>query len=172
MHAKMPTPSTLLAEIRAAKCRTIATYTSFAEAQNALDYLIDHGFHEQSLAIVLKEITHHEPTSQESNWVFSSGQTALNGAVVGLGISFLALTISMWTPTYEASVDLAFSGVAYGAIVGGVIGILTWVFAQKNTSEDATNLLPVEHYNVIAQSTDATRAEQVLFTLIQSTARA
>ena len=170
MRTKMPMPTTLLAEIRAAKCRTVASYTSYAEAQNALDYLIDHGFHEQSLAIVLKEVAHNELTPPDSNWVFSSGQTALNGAVVGLGISFVALMISMLTPTYEASVDLAFSGVAYGALVGGVIGVQTWVFAQKNAAEDAANSLPIEHYNVIAQSTDATRAEQVLFTLIQPAA--
>jgi hypothetical protein len=171
MHAKMPMPTTVLAEIRTAKCRTIATYTSFTEAQSALDYLIDHGFHEQSLAIVLKEVTHNEPVPRESNWVLSSGQTSLNGAVVGIGISFLALTITVLTPTYEASVDLAFSGVAYGALVGGVIGILTWVFAQKNASKNAAYSLPIDHYNVIAQSSDATRAEQVLFTLMQPAAR-
>ncbi len=172
MHAKIPMPTTVLAEIRAAKCRTIASYTSFAEAQNALDYLIDHGFHEQSLAIVLKEVSHFEPIPQESNWVFSSGQTALNGAVVGLGISFLALMISMLTPAYQASVDLAFSGVAYGALTGGVIGVLTWVFAQKTAAKNAANALRAAQYNVIAQSTDATRAQEVLFGLIQPTARA
>jgi hypothetical protein len=171
MHAKMPMPPTVLAEIRAAKCRTIATYTSFTEAQNALDYLIDHGFREQSLAIVLKEVSHHEPIPQQSNWVFSSGQTALNGAVFGFGISFLALMVSMWTPTYQASVDLAFSGVAYGALVGGVIGVLAWVFAQKN-AENAANMLPTQHYNVIAQSTDAIRAQEALFSLMEPTARA
>ncbi len=164
MHAKMPTPTTLLAEIRAAKCRTVATYTTFAEAQNALDYLIDHGFHEQSLAIVLKETMQHKPSPQESNLVFSSGQTTLNGAVVGLGISFLALMVSMLTPTYQASVDLAFSGAAYGALVGGVIGVLTWIF-KKNTAENAANFLPIENYTVIAQSTDATRAQEVLFSI-------
>jgi hypothetical protein len=167
MQAKMPVPATVLAEIRAAKCRTIATYTSYAEAQNALDYLIDHGFHEQSLAIVLQEVTPHQTVPQGSNWVFSSGQTALNGAVVGLGISFLALMVSMLTPTYQASVDLAFSGVVYGALVGAVMGILTWVFAQKNTAKNVAQCLALEQYNVIAQSTDATRAEQVLFSLIE-----
>jgi hypothetical protein len=172
MQAKMPMPTTLLAEIRAAKCRTVATYTSYAEAQSALDYLIDHGFYEQSLAIVLKEVAHSESTPQESNWVLSSGQTALNGAVVGLSISFLALMISMWTPTYQASVDLAFCGVVYGALVGGVIGVLTWVFAQKNAAQNRANSLPSQQYNVIAQSTDATRAQAVLFTLIEPAARA
>jgi hypothetical protein len=172
MQVKMPMPATVLAEIRSAKCRTVATYTSFAEAQNALDYLIDHGFHEQSLAIILKEITQLEPSPQESNWVFSSGQTALNGAVVGLGISFLGLMISMLTPTYQASVDLAFSGVAYGALVGGVIGVLSWVFAQQNGVEHTANLSSTQHYNVIAQSTDANRAQEVLFSFIKPATRA
>ncbi len=172
MHAKIPMPTTLLAEIRAAKCRTIATYTSFTEAQNALDYLISHGFHEQSLAIILKEVTHQEPIPQESNWVFSSSQTALNGAVVGLGISFLGLMISMLTPSYQASIDLAFSGVTYGALTGGVIGVLTRVFAQKNAALNTTNSLPTEQYNVIAQSNDATRAQEVLFGFMEPAARA
>jgi hypothetical protein len=171
MHAKMPMPTPMptavLAEIRAAKNRTIATYTSFTEAQNALDYLVDHGFHEQSLAIVLNQVAHLEPIPKESNWVFSSSQTALNGAVVGLGVSFLALMISMWTPTYQASVDLAFSGVAYGALVGGVIGVLSWVFAQQNAAQNTSSFLAAQHYNVIAQSTDATRAQEVLFSLIK-----
>ncbi len=173
MHAKMPMPTTLLAEIRAAKCRTIATYKSYAEAQNALDYLIDHGFHEQSLAIVLKEVRHPEPTPHESNWVFSSGQTALNGAFIGLGISFLALMISMLTPTSsnQASIDLAFSGVAYGALIGTVIGLLTWVFAQKTITENTADSLPTEQYNIIAQSLEAARAQEVLFTLMKPAAR-
>lgn len=164
-------PTTLLAEIRTAKCRTVATYKNYAEAQNALDYLIDHGFREQSLAIVLKEVRHHEPTPQEFNWVFSSGQTALNGAVVGLGISFLALMISMLTPTSsnQASIDIAFSGVAYGALAGTVIGLLTWVFAQKSITESTANSLPTEHYNIIAQSLEAAR-EEVLFTLMKPAA--
>lgn len=165
-------PTTLLAEIRTAKCRTVATYKSYAEAQNALDYLIAHGFREQSLAIVLKEVHHHEPTPQEFNWVFSSGQTALNGGVVGLGISFMALMISMLTPTSsnQASIDIAFSGVAYGALAGTVIGLLTWVFAPKNVTESTANSLPTEHYNIIAQSLEAARAQEVLFTLMKPAA--
>jgi hypothetical protein len=172
MQAKMPT--TVFAEIRAAKCRTIASYQSYAEAEGALDYLIDHGFREQSLAIVLTQIPQDQAPTHQSNWVFSSGQTALNGAAIGLGVSFLALTLSMFTPlnSNQPSIDLAFSGVIYGSLVGIVIGLMTWVFHQKRPHADATNATPVEHFNVIAQSADATRAEQVLFSLLEPAARA
>jgi hypothetical protein len=166
MQAKMPMPTSLLAEIRTAKSHTIGSYPTFLEAQNAVDYLVNHGFPEQNLAIAFTEVPIGERAKRSKNQALALGQAALNGAVVGLIISFLALSLSMFNaPNSGVSlINNAFSGVGYGAIVGVGMGIIMYAFGKNQHDGKDTNL--IEHYNLIAQSTDANRAEQVLQQLI------
>lgn len=154
---RLQNPTTFQGTSTAAR-RTIATYSSYAEAQKAVDYLSDNSFAVEKTAIVAEGLKFVEQVTGRLNWgrVISTaaGSGALTGALIGLffGLFFGGQNL--------------LGIVVYGLVVGIIISILFGVFGYAATrgQRDFSSVggMQAERYNVIVDVDAAEEAERVL----------
>ena len=138
--------------------RTVATYSSYAEAQKAVDYLSDNSFAVEKTAIVAEGLKFVEQVTGRLNWgrVISTaaGSGALTGALIGLFLGLLFPVTSL------------LGVVLYGLIVGIIISILFGVlgYAATRGQRDFSSVggMQAERYNVMVDVDAAEEAERVL----------
>lgn len=150
------TPGTFTPSSTATR-RTIASYSSYAEAQKAVDYLSDKNFAVEKTAIVAEGLKFVEQVTGRLNWgrVISTG--ASSGALTGVLIGLL--------------LGLLFGGpllniVLYGLVVGIVSSIIFSALAYSMTGgqRDFSSVsgMQADKYNVMVDEDVATEAEGIL----------
>lgn len=138
---------------------TIASYSSYGEAERAVDYLSDQGYAVEHVAIVGKGLRSVEQvTSRMSGW-----RSALIGAGEGalIGVLFALLFGGFFTGP-------AFAGLlAYSVAVGGLFGATFGVFAyllgsdgQRDFVSDTS--IQADRYEVQTDSGVADEAKALL----------
>jgi hypothetical protein len=141
--------------------RAVASYSSYAEAQQAVDHLADEKFPVENVAIVAEGISLVEQVTGRLGW----GQAALNGAsagaVTGALIGFIWGLFSLIQPV-ESGLMLALYGIGIGAVIGALIGLL--FYALSGGRRDFTSHMHVQasSYTVLVEDELADRAAQLL----------
>lgn len=103
---------------------TVATYSSYGEAQKAVDVLSDLGFPVEKTAIVAQEIRFVEQVTGRRGLASAAVEGGLTGAGVGALVGFLLGLFTFFEPLVSGFV-LAFWGLVLGAIVGSVLGLVS-----------------------------------------------
>ncbi len=137
--------------------RTIGTYSSYAEAQKAVDYLSDNKFAVEKTVIVAEGLKFVEQVTGRLNWgrVISTAASsgALTGVLIGLFLGFF-----FGGPLLNI--------VLYGLVVGILISILFAVagYAATRGQRDFSSVggMQAERYNVMADADVADEAEGML----------
>ena len=142
----------------AASRRTIATYSSYAEAQKAVDYLSDNKFAVEKTAIVAEGLKFVEQVTGRLNWGRVISTAASSGALTGVLIGlFLGLVFP---------VGSILAIVLYGLVVGIIISILFAVagYAATRGRRDFSSVggMQAERYNVMVDTDVADEAEGML----------
>ncbi len=141
----------------AASRRTIATYSSYAEAQKAVDHLSDNKFAVEKTVIVAEGLKFVEQVTGRLNWgrVISTAASsgALTGVLIGLFLGFF-----FGGPLLNI--------VLYGLVVGIIISILFAVagYAATRGQRDFSSVggMQAERYNVMVDTDAADEAEGLL----------
>lgn len=141
----------------AASRRTIATYSSYAEAQKAVDHLSDNKFAVEKTVIVAEGLKFVEQVTGRLNWgrVISTAASsgALTGVLIGLFLGFF-----FGGPLLNI--------VLYGLVVGIIISILFAVagYAATRGQRDFSSVggMQAERYNVMVDTDLADEAEGML----------
>ena len=112
-------PPRTIASVAPGPRRTIASYTNYADAESAVDWLANQGFPVERGAIVGTGLRSVE--QMEGRW--TAGRAALIGAGAGVVIgALLTLLAALFRWNWDA--ELLVSVVAVGALFGAVSGAL------------------------------------------------
>lgn len=143
------------------KRRVIASYTTYAEAQRAVDYLSDQRFSVERVAIVAEGLRFEEQVTGRLGWGRALLNGALGGASTGIFIGFIFGLFSLVTPLVSA-LTLAFYGLIFGLIVGALFGLLFYAFSGGQRDFTSVGNIRAQRYDVVVDNDVAGEAEQVL----------
>lgn len=141
--------------------QVIATFDNYADAERAVDYLSDHRFEVNRVAIVGRDLEYVEQVLGRMNYGGAALRGAGSGAMAGVLIGWIFLLFN-WIEVLTSALLLAAYGVVFGAVVGALIGLL--IHALQGGRRDFTSVggVKAKYYDVVADVDVADRALHLL----------
>ena len=136
---------------------TIGRYTSYLDAQKAVDYLADHKFAVQRVAIIGNDLKTVERVTGRLSYPRVALGSAATGAWFGL---FVGLILSLFAGS-ESGITIT-SSIALGAIFWLLFGILTYAFQRGKRDFTSTSQVIATSYDVIVDPSLAGDARRML----------
>jgi hypothetical protein len=119
LSPESPRPPRTIASVAPGPRRTIASYTNYADAESAVDWLADQGFPVERGAIVGTGLR----SVEQMEGRLTAGHAALIGAAAGILIGALLAVLAGLFP-WDWDAQVAASVVATGALFGALFGAL------------------------------------------------
>lgn len=137
--------------------QTVASYTTYAEAQRAVDHLSDNRFPVDRTAIVAEGLKFVEQVTGRLNW----WRALLNGAVAG-GLTgfFVGLFFSLLT--LLPVLALVLYGLLVGLVTGAIFGLVGYAISGGQRDFTSVSGMQAERYNVLVDSDLADEARGLL----------
>lgn len=136
---------------------TIGRYTSYLDAQKAVDYLADNKFAVQKVAIIGSELKMVERVTGRLSYPRVALSSAATGAWFGL---FVGLILSLFGGSEMASTIL--SSIALGAIFWLLFGVITYAFQRGKRDFTSTSQVVASSYDIIVEPSLANEARRML----------
>jgi len=158
-------PTTMASAVRpdAPARQAIATFDNYAEAERAVDYLVDRQFEVNRLAIVGRDLQLVEQVTGRMNYGLAALRGAASGGLVGALIGWI-FGIFSWIQPLIASLVLAFYGLVFGAALGALVGLLLYAMQHGRRDFASVTTLQPRHFDIVADVEVAERALQLLKT--------
>jgi uncharacterized membrane protein len=141
--------------------RTVASFATYADASRAVDYLSDHKFPVERVAIV----GHNLRLVEQVTGRRTKGRAALEGAMVGALIgAFFGFLFGLfdWVDPLVSGLLLALYGFVFGAITGAILGFLFHWATGGIRDFDSVPAFVADRYDVIADPEVADDAARLL----------
>jgi len=139
----------------------IGSYRNYTDAERAVDYLSDHGFPVERVAIVGRGLTTYEQVTGRLTTGRAAGNSALSGAIIGALFGWL-FGLFDWINPLIAGVLLALYGLVFGAILGAVLGALAHALTRGRRDFSSIPGLRADSYDVLVDMDVAQQAMQLL----------
>lgn len=137
----------------------IGSYTSYLDAQKAVDYLADHQFPVQHVSIVGNDLKMVERVTGR----LSYPRVALNGALTGVWFGLLIGMLLSFFGSGSAQGGLSIlASVIMGAAFWMLFGIVTYAMQRGKRDFTSTNQVLASSYDVIVSSEVAAEARRLL----------
>ncbi|WP_174705199.1 general stress protein [Arthrobacter pityocampae] len=136
---------------------TIGRYTSYLDAQKAVDYLADHKFAVQRVAIVGNDLKTVERVTGRLSYPRVALGSAATGAWFGL---FVGLILSLFAGS-ESGITIT-SSIILGAIFWLLFGVITYAFQRGKRDFTSTSQVIAASYDVIVEPELAGEARRLL----------
>lgn len=120
MAQAAPVPPRTIASLAPGPRRTIASYTNYADAESAVDWLSDRGFPVERGAIVGTGLRSVEQVEGR----MTARRAAVIGAAAGVLVGALIALLAGILPSDGHSVEVSAYAAAIGALLGAVSGAL------------------------------------------------
>lgn len=146
---------------------TVVTYSDYAAAQRAVDYLSDNKFPVQEVTIVGEDVKLIEHVLGRMTVVRAALAGALTGAWFGL---LVGLLLGLFAESNWASVLIV--ATLIGAVWGGVFGAITHAVTGGQRDYRSVSALQAARYGVRVSVEHADEARRLLATLDAQTAGA
>ena len=147
---------------------TVAVYENYGEAERAIDYLSDHGFPVERTAIVGRDLRWVEQVTGRMTSGRAALQGALTGAVVGLMVGWLFGVFDWFNPVVAAG-WLALDGLWFGALVGGLAGLLAHAMTGGRRDFAAVGSMTADKYEVQVDEELVEKAAELLANMNEAT---
>ena len=141
--------------------RTIASYSTYAEAERAVDWLSDKGFAVEKVAIVGTGLRTVERVAGR----LTTGRAALAGAAQGVFIGLLFALLFGIFFTGPEFLGLVLYGVVAGALFGAGLGALVHSMQGGRRDFVSASGLDAERYEVQVEQAAADEATRLLDTM-------
>ena len=140
------------------KGEVLATYTTYAQAQAAVDRLAKADFPVKALSIIGNDLKSVERVTGKLTW----GRVALAGAASGawLGI-FFGLLFFLFSPD-GSSLPFVFAAVLIGAGFGMMFGLVSYAINRRRRDFTSTMQVIASNYQVIVDGALVNRARNLL----------
>jgi hypothetical protein len=141
--------------------RVIASYSQYADAERAVDYLSDRGFPVQRVAIIGWDLKLVEQVTGRMTYRGAVLRGMAGGAVTGALIGWV-FGLFDWINPLVAGVVLAIYGLIFGAIIGAVIGLV--VHWSQHGRRDFASVATVQptRYDLLVDAAVADQAAELL----------
>jgi hypothetical protein len=136
---------------------TIGRYTSYLDAQKAVDYLADNKFAVERVAIIGNDLKTVERVTGRLSYPRVALASAATGAWFGL---FVGLILSLFAGS-EAGSTIS-SSIALGAIFWLLFGVITYAFQRGKRDFTSTSQVIATSYDVIVDPSLAADARRLL----------
>ncbi|WP_052273825.1 general stress protein [Arthrobacter sp. L77] len=136
---------------------TIGRYTSYLDAQKAVDYLADNKFAVQRVAIVGNDLKTVERVTGRLSYPRVALGSAATGAWFGL---FVGLILSLFAGS-ESGITIT-SSIILGAIFWLLFGVITYAFQRGKRDFTSTSQVIAANYDVIVEPELAAEARRIL----------
>ena len=139
--------------------RTIASYAGYADAETAVEWLVEHGFPVQRGAIVGMGLRSVEQLSGR----MSARRAALLGVGPGILVGALVALLAGIFPWDSGSTEVLISAVGVGALLGAVSGALLHEALSGGRRDFAsTTRIEAERYDLQVDEDSADEAKRLL----------
>lgn len=139
------------------KGETIGRYSSYLDAQKAVDYLADSKFPVQQVSIIGNDLKTVERVTGRLSYPRVALASAATGAWFGLFVGFI-LTLFGGDSTYLPIL----SSMALGAVFWVLFGVIAYAFQRGKRDFTSTSQVVATSYDVIVDPTVAVEARRVL----------
>jgi uncharacterized protein YacL len=144
--------------LNTASRRTVASYSSYADAQKAVDYLSDNNFAVERTAIVAEGLKFVEQVTGRLNWGRVVSTAAGSGALTGVLIGLLLGLLFPLTPL----LSIVLYGLVVGVIISVLFGVIGYAMSRGRRDFSSVGGMQAETYNVMVDAEVAEEAERVL----------
>jgi len=134
----------------------VASYTTYLEAQKAVDHLSDEGFPVQHVSIVGTDLRSVERVTGR----LSYARVALAGALSGLWFGGFVGLLFLLFPGGSGNLFLA--ALLIGAGFGMLFGVVSFALTRGRRDFSSVNAILASRYSVICADAEAGRARQLL----------
>lgn len=137
--------------------RTIASYSTYADAQKAVDHLSDNKFAVEKTAIVAEGLKFVEQVTGRLNWGRVLSTSASSGALTGVVIGLL-LGILFGGPL----LNIVIYGLVVGIITSILFGVMGYAMTRGRRDFSSVGGMQADKYNVMVDESAADEAEGIL----------
>ncbi|MDP8992426.1 MAG: glycine zipper family protein [Actinomycetota bacterium] len=141
--------------------RTVASYTTYPEAVQAVDYLSDRSFPVERLTILARGLHLVENVTGRLDYGSAAGRGALAGAFTGTILGFF-FGLFDWVELLVSGAILAAYGLVIGAVAGALMGLLNHGLSAGRRDFSSVPRLAGDHYDVVADLPVAEEAVALL----------
>lgn len=158
MSMNQPRPKSAREALKLKQPMSVAIYDEYADAAHAVDYLSDHQFPVETLAIVGTDLKSIEKVTGQMTW----GKVLLAGFMQG-GMWAAMFSIFMWfmQPQLGLLTILAMAFIGFG-LVGMAIAAMQYKMRGSDRDYTSTTAIIATHYEVLAEAEYADRARHLL----------
>jgi hypothetical protein len=141
--------------------RIVASFSSYAEAQKAVDYLSDEGFPVERASIVAEDLRFVEQVTGRMDYGRAALQGAGLGALIGLVFGLFLGLFSFFNPLVSA-LYLGIIWLIYGAVIGLIVGLIGHALSGGQRDFSSVGRLEADRYNVMVDEEVAEEASRLL----------
>jgi hypothetical protein len=141
--------------------RTVASYTSYADAERAVDRLADLDFPVERVAIIGQDLQTVEQVTGKLDLGSAAWRGALSGAIPGALLGWL-FGIFSWADPLVNGLLLALYGLLLGAVIGAVIGMIAYAMQGGRRDFSSVTAMRPQRYEVVVDDEVADRAARLL----------
>ncbi|CAA9403953.1 MAG: hypothetical protein AVDCRST_MAG35-1053 [uncultured Quadrisphaera sp.] len=136
----------------------IASYSTYLEAQRAVDHLSDEGFPVQHTAIVGTDLRSVERVTGRLTYA----RVALAGAASGVWFGvFAGLLLSLFAPSESGLLGIVVSAALIGAAFGILFAIISYALTRGRRDFSSVNAIMASRYSVLCAE-ESGRARELL----------
>jgi hypothetical protein len=149
--------------------RTVASYSSYAEAERAVDFLSDRKFPVERTAIVGRDLEYVERVTGRMGYGGAALRGALTGAIVGFLVGWLFGLFDWFDPIVSAF-WLALDGLWFGALVGALFGLLSHALLRGRRDFASVAAMRANRYDLLVDDEVADEGARLLTEIEQPAA--
>jgi hypothetical protein len=141
--------------------RTVASFTTYAEAERSVDHLSDQKFPVERVSIVARDLKLVEQVTGRRGYLEAALQGLASGALIGVLIGWL-FGIFDWFEPITSAFWLAIDGLWFGALVGALFGLLLHALSRGRRDFDSVAGLSADRYEILVDDEVADEAARLL----------
>jgi len=138
----------------------VASYASYADAENAVNLLADRG-QAEGRGIVAGELRFVERVTERRSYGAAAGDAAAMAGATGAIVGFLLGYFNLTAPL-SAAFALALWGLLFGTAVGALVGLLVHALGGRQRDFSSVRTLEAGRYDVLAPPAVAGEARRLL----------
>ena len=141
--------------------RVVASYSSYRDAERAVDFLSDRRFPVQRVAIVGRDLQTVEQATGRMGYGRAAGNGAATGALLGLLFGWL-FGLFDWVDPLVTSLTLAIYGLLWGAVVGALLGLVLHALSGGRRDFASVGGVRANRYELMVDDEVADEAARIL----------
>jgi hypothetical protein len=148
------------ASVRSAR-RTVASYTDYADAERAVDRLVDHGFPVERVAIIGQDLQTVEQVTGRLNYPTVAWRGAVSGAVPGALLGWI-FGLFDWADPLVSALLLALYGLLIGAVIGALIAVALYALQGGRRDFASVTYMRPRSFELVVDDEVADQASRLL----------